>query len=71
MSEPITPTSRPDRLLRKPKVLAMLGISHGALYEGMKTGRFPKGYKLSPRVTVWKESEIQALIENLSHESKE
>lgn len=71
MIEPTSPHSRPDRLLRKPSVLAMLGISHGALYDGIKNGRYPKGYKLSPRVTVWKESEIQAVIDSLTHDLKD
>ena len=33
--------------------------------EILKDGKFPPGIKLSPRVTVWKSSEIDALIANL------
>jgi predicted DNA-binding transcriptional regulator AlpA len=42
-----------------------MGISRSGWWKGVKDGKFPPGIKLSPRVTVWKSSEIDALIANL------
>ena len=60
-----------SRLLRVAQVLGdeskgippMIPVSHSHWYQGVKDGRFPKGIKLSPRVTVWKESDILALMQ--------
>lgn len=58
-----------DRLLRLPEVLGIVPVSPSAWWEGVKQGRFPKGRKLSPKITVWKLSEIHALIEGLDREA--
>lgn len=58
--------NQPDRLLRVvPHIIDRMGICRSAWWKGVKEGRYPKGIKLSPRVTVWKASEIDALIANL------
>jgi prophage regulatory protein len=31
----------------------------------VKSGRYPQGVKLSPRVTAWRASDIRALIDRL------
>ncbi len=59
--------SRPDaargeRFLRKREVLSRTGISRSHLYWLMKRGRFPASIPLSPRVTVWLESDVDAWI---------
>ncbi len=57
---------QPDSLLRVvPHITTRMGISRSGWWKGVKDGKFPPGIKLSPRVTVWKSSEIDALIANL------
>jgi predicted DNA-binding transcriptional regulator AlpA len=54
-----------DSLLRIPRITERMGISRSGWWKGVKDGKFPPGIKLSPRVTVWKASEIDALIANI------
>ncbi|AWH45406.1 AlpA family transcriptional regulator [Stenotrophomonas sp. ZAC14A_NAIMI4_1] len=54
--------ARGERFLRKPEVLSRTGISRSHLYWLMKRGRFPASIPLSPRVTVWLESDVDAWI---------
>ncbi len=57
---------RPDRLLRVPQITERLGISRSLWWRWTKEGHAPKGIKLSPRVTCWRESDIEKLIASLS-----
>lgn len=53
-------------LLRLRQVLAPDGpipVSKSTWWEGVRTGRFPKPFKLGPRITVWRAEDILALIE--------
>lgn len=54
--------ARSERFLRKPEVLTRTGISRSHLYWLMDRGRFPRSIPLSPRVTVWLESDVDAWI---------
>lgn len=54
-----------ENLLRVPSITARLGVSRSYWWAGVKAGRFPKGIKLSARTTVWRQSEIDALIDGL------
>lgn len=57
---------QPDSLLRvEPHITQRMGISRSGWWKGVKEGKFPPGIKLSPRVTVWKSSDIDALIASL------
>lgn len=53
-------------LLRLPRVLSLVGVSRSSWWEGVKTGRFPAAIKVSPRVTVWRASEIAELLDRLA-----
>lgn len=58
--------TQPDSLLRvEPHITQRMGISRSSWWKGVKDGKFPPGIKLSPRVTVWKASEIDALIASI------
>jgi prophage regulatory protein len=59
---PLIMIARPEALLRVRHVLQRVPISRSAWWLGVKQGRFPAGIKLSPRVTVWRETDIDALI---------
>jgi prophage regulatory protein len=38
-------------------------VSRSTWWAGVKTGRFPAPVKLGPRITAWRNADIQALIE--------
>ncbi len=46
------------RYLRLPEVLDRIPVSKSTWWAGIRNGIFPKAIKLSPRVTVWLEADI-------------
>lgn len=52
-----------EGLLRIKQVLKFIPVSRSSWWAGVKSGRYPKPLKLSERVTVWRVSDIRALIE--------
>ena len=46
------------RYLRLPQVLDRIPVSKSTWWAGIRKGIFPKGVKLSPRVTAWLETDI-------------
>ena len=59
-----------ERLLRLPEVLQLVPISKSTWWSKVKTGEYPQPIKLGPRVTTWRFSDIQMLIERLSKENQ-
>ncbi len=60
-------TSQTKRLLRVQEIIAPYGpipIGKSTWWEGVKSGRFPQPIKLGPRITVWREEDIEALLAN-------
>lgn len=41
---------------------AIIPISKSAWWAGVKTGRFPKAFKLGPRTTVWRVADVMHLL---------
>jgi len=60
-----TGTTTEAALYRLPKVLSIIPVSRAHWWAGVAAGRFPKGIKLSDRVTVWKSHDIHHLINSL------
>ncbi len=58
-SDPIHMTG----LLRLEQVLRLIPLSKSTWWAGCREGRFPQPLHLSKRVTVWKASDIQRLID--------
>ena len=56
--------------LRLPQVLALIPISRSSWWAGCKSGRYPKPIKLGPRTSVWKASDIAALVKRLNGEGE-
>lgn len=54
-----------EQLIRIRQVLEIFPTSRSAWYKGMSEGRYPAGFRLSPRVTVWKLSEVENLLNSL------
>lgn len=50
--------------LRLEQVLKLIPVSKATWWNGCKTGQFPKPFKLAPRITAWKVSDIQNCIES-------
>ena len=53
------------RLIRIQEVMDKVGIARSTVWHMVKKGTFPKPRKLSPKVTVWVESEIDEYINNI------
>lgn len=54
-----------ERFLRVKDVAEMLSIGKSTVWLYTKAGRLPKPIKLSPKVTVWKLSEIEQFMSSL------
>lgn len=58
----------PDRgLLRLKSILKPGGpipVSRSTWWAGVKSGHFPAPVKLGPRITAWRNADIQQLIDN-------
>lgn len=50
--------------MRLPAVLKLVPVGKSTWWDGVKSGRFPKGVKLGPNTTAWRAEEIQALLES-------
>lgn len=56
-------TSLPsERLLRLRQVLEIVPVSPSTLWLWVKQGKFPKPIKLGDKTTVWRFTDIEALI---------
>jgi predicted DNA-binding transcriptional regulator AlpA len=53
--------------LRLPQVLRVIPLGKTSWWVGVRSGRFPKPVKLSPRCTAWRAEDIRALIRSLSN----
>jgi predicted DNA-binding transcriptional regulator AlpA len=53
----------PRALLRLPQVLRLVPVGASSWWAGIRRGDYPRGIKLGKRTTVWKASDILALIE--------
>ena len=57
-----------ERIMRRPEIERVTGLSRSAIYAGMQQNRFPKPIKLGPRAVGWIESDIKAWIEEARSE---
>jgi predicted DNA-binding transcriptional regulator AlpA len=48
-----------------PPIPAVIPVSKSTWWNGVKTGRFPKPVKLTPRTTAWRVEDIRALIDSM------
>lgn len=52
-----------DGFMRLNQILKIIPVSKATWWSGCKTGRFPKPYKICPRVTAWKMSDIKKCLD--------
>lgn len=61
-------TLLPERGLRRLKSIIKprgpIPVSRSTWWAGVKSGRFPAPVKLGPRITAWRDADIQRLIDN-------
>ena len=50
--------------LRVKQILLFIPISKSSWWAGVAAGRYPKGTKLSPKITVWRAEAIRQLIDS-------
>jgi len=60
-----------NALLRLPQVLALIPVSRSSWWAGCKSGRYPKPIKIAPRTTVWRASDINALLKEFACKTDE
>jgi prophage regulatory protein len=58
-------TPNQPRIIRKPEVLATLGISKSTLFNRIQAGLLPPSINLGGRACGWLETEIQAVLSAL------
>lgn len=63
--------TNPINLLRKPAVLARLGIPKSSWDRGVRQGRYPKPIKIGVRAVAWTSASIDKLIEDLTAQAAE
>ena len=52
------------KIIRRPEVESITGLSRSSIYAKMENGSFPKGIKLSERSVGWLEHEVQEGLKN-------
>jgi prophage regulatory protein len=61
---PAEETRQSERLLAKPEVLRLTGVSYPTIWSWMREGKFPRSRKMGTHVR-WLESEVQGWIAGL------
>ena len=52
-----------DRLIRRPEVESLTGLSRSTIYAWIKTGDFPAPVSLGSRLVAWRERDVTDWIE--------
>lgn len=55
-------TSNTASFLREKHVRQLIPVAHSTLWAWVRVGKFPAPLKLSDRITVWRNSDVQAFI---------
>ena len=55
--------------LRLNDVLRIIPVSKTTWYNGVRSGRFPKGIRLSQNIVVWRVEDIKNLVRQLEEEA--
>lgn len=55
-------TSNTKSFLREKHVRELIPVAHSTLWAWVRSGKFPAPLKLSDRITVWRNSDVQAFI---------
>ena len=55
--------------LRLDDVLRIIPVSKTTWYNGVRSGRFPKGIRLSQNIVVWRVEDIKNLVKKIEEEA--
>jgi predicted DNA-binding transcriptional regulator AlpA len=55
--------------LRLNDVLRIIPVSKTTWYNGVRSGRFPKGIRLSQNIVVWRVEDIKNLVKKIEEEA--
>ena len=55
-----------EKLLRRPDVEEITGLSRASIYAMMSKGNFPRPLRLGPRAVAWRASDVQEWIDCLA-----
>lgn len=55
--------------LRLDDVLRIIPVSKTTWYNGIRSGRFPKGIRLSQNIVVWRVEDIRNLVKQIEEEA--
>ncbi len=58
------PSENFDRILRLKAVQDRTGLCRSTIYRKMDNGTFPRNFKISSRCAGWRESAVQAWVNN-------
>jgi predicted DNA-binding transcriptional regulator AlpA len=61
-----SPADTPEFMRERTILQTKLPVSITTWRYGVKSGKFPKGIKISERVTIWRTSDIDAFIQSLA-----
>ncbi len=50
----------------EPPIPPVVPVGKSTWWAGVKSGRYPKPVKLSPRITAWRVEDIRALVEKIN-----
>lgn len=56
-----------EKLLRLKQVVERTNISKATIWRWVKDGTFPKPIRITSRVTVWKNSDVEAYIASVTN----
>ena len=51
-----------EKYLKMKDVLEIVPVSRNHWKKGVRDGVFPQGVKLTPRVTIWREADVLAVV---------
>ena len=60
-----------EGFVRLSTVLKFIPVGKSTWWEGVKTGKFPKGVKLGQRTTAWCVEDIRKLIDELKSQNRQ
>ena len=55
-----------DAFVRLPVVLGVFPVSETAWFDGVASGRYPRGFLLGPRTRAWKVRDIRRLLASVA-----
>ncbi len=51
--------------IRLPEVLRIIPVGKTTWWDGVRSGRFPRGVKIGSRITAWRIDEIRNLVKDM------